>query len=144
VINSQSHQLIRDLPLEGNSNTMAFSPDGLTLYAAMYMRNETDHHSWIVVIDTLTDGFKNKIEHGLGSITDIGVSADGKHLFGAFYDIPVIHRIDIQSLKTERIYLGREIKPYKISVNPKSSWIFGGDLGKPRVFALDTRTDLSK
>jgi DNA-binding beta-propeller fold protein YncE len=144
IINSQNHQLVRELPLGGHSNTMTFSPDGLSLYAAIYARSETDYHSWIAVIDTLVDGFKNNIEHGLSIIDDIGISHDGKQLFGANYDTPVIHRIDIQSLKIERIYLGRDIKPYKISVNPTSNWIYGGDLGKPRVFALDAGTSLLK
>lgn len=137
VIDSQTHQIIRRLPLGGYCRKMSISPDKLSLYAAIYTKSETDIRSWIVVIDTLVDGFKNNIEHGRATISDLGISLDGKTLYVASIYTPEIFAIDIQSQALDTIPLGHGIQPYNISIS--STQILGGDLEQPRLFVLNVK-----
>ncbi|VVO65376.1 hypothetical protein PS858_01008 [Pseudomonas fluorescens] len=138
VIDSQTHQIVTRLSLGGYCRKISISPDKLSLYAAIYTKSETDIRSWIVVIDTLVDGFKNNIEHGRATISELGISSDGKTLYAANTYIPEIYAIDIQSQALETIPLGHGIQPYNISTS--STQILGGDLEQSRLFVLNIKS----
>lgn len=138
VLDTRDHLVTRTLPLGGVASRIGISTDSLSVYVPIFTRGPFDPGSWIAVIDTLVDGFRNNIEHGEVGLVEFGVSPDGKRLYTA-NSTPFVFSIDLQSLAVKSIPLGNNIRPYYLSVSPDNTWIYGGDLGNDRLFALNVK-----